>query len=97
MRSNQNNIWSSTLTDGAGSWSANKRVTDNTSALKDFPDLAMDAAGVSYAVWQDSRNRNADIFFSTLAAGGATWAANVKIPSKRRSRPARGGSATRRS
>ena len=79
LRSNQNNIWSSTLTDGAGSWTANKQVTDNTSALKDFPDVAMDSGGVSYAVWQDSRSGNDDIFFSTLAAGGAAWAANLKI------------------
>jgi RHS repeat-associated protein len=79
LRSNQTNIWSATLTDGTGSWSANKRVTDNTSALKDFPDLAMDSAGVSYAVWQDRRSGNDDIFFSTLAAGGAAWAANLKI------------------
>lgn len=79
LRSNQNNIWSSTLVNGAGSWTANKRVTDNTAAVKDFPDVAMDSNGVSYAVWQDSRNGNADIFFSTLSAGGAVWAANVKV------------------
>ncbi len=79
LRSNQTNIWSSTLVDGAGNWTANKRITDNTAALKDFPDVAMDSTGVSYAVWQDRRNGNDDIFFSTLAAGGATWAANVKI------------------
>jgi RHS repeat-associated protein len=41
--------------------------------------VAVGSDGTSYAVWQDSRNGNADIFFSTLSSGGATWAANVKI------------------
>lgn len=34
LRSSQTNIWSSTLVDGAGIWTANTRVSDNTSAQK---------------------------------------------------------------
>jgi RHS repeat-associated protein len=79
LRSSQNNIYASTLTAGGSTWAANKKVTDNTAAVKDFPDVVVDSAGVSYAVWQDSRSGNADIYFSTLAAGGSAWAANVKI------------------
>jgi RHS repeat-associated protein len=80
LRSSQNNIWSSTLIDGTGSWTTNKLVTvDNSTALKDFPDVAMGADGTSYAVWQDSRSGNADIYFSSLPPGGSTWSANVKV------------------
>src|SRR5207249_747028 len=64
---------------GGSTWAANKRVTDNTAAAKDSPDVAVGADGTSYAVWQDSRSGNADIYFSTLTSGGSTWAANVKI------------------
>ena len=35
--------------------------------------------GTSYAVWQDSRNGNADIYFSKLTSGGSGWSANVKV------------------
>lgn len=79
LRSSQNNIYASTLASGGSAWAANKKVTDNTAAVKDFPDVAVGADGTSYAVWQDSRNGNADIFFSSLTSGGSTWAANVKI------------------
>jgi RHS repeat-associated protein len=79
LRSSQNNIYASTLASGGSTWAANKKVTDNTAAVKDFPDVAVGADGTSYAVWQDSRNGNADIFFSSLTSGGSTWAANVKI------------------
>jgi RHS repeat-associated protein len=81
LRSNQRNIYSSTLAAGGSAWAANKRVTDNTSSsvAKDFPDVAVGADGTSYAVWEDSRNGNADVFFSSLTSGGSTWAANVKI------------------
>ena len=79
LRSSQNNIYSSLLTAGGSTWAVNKKITDNTAAVKDFPDVAVGSDGTSYAVWQDSRNGNADIFFSTLASGGANWAANVKI------------------
>jgi RHS repeat-associated protein len=79
LRSSQNNIYSSTLASGGSTWAVNKKITDNTSATKDFPDVTVGSDGTSYAVWQDSRNGNADIFFSTLPSGGSNWAANVKI------------------
>ncbi len=80
LRSSQNNIYSSTLINPWTAWTPNKKITDNTAAVKDFPDVAVGSDGTSYAVWQDSRNGNADIFFSTLALGGSTWATpNVKI------------------
>jgi hypothetical protein len=54
LRASQNNIYASQLNlAGCTNWCPNKRVTDNTSALKDFPDVAVDAANTAYAVWQD--------------------------------------------
>jgi RHS repeat-associated protein len=74
FRSSQKNIWASTLTNGTGSWAANTRVTpDNGTSDKDLPDVAVGADGTSYAVWQDNRNGNFDIYFASLPAGGAAW------------------------
>lgn len=41
--------------------------------------LGLAGPETAHAVWQDSRNGNADILFSTLGNGAAAWAANVKI------------------
>jgi len=79
LRSSQTNIYSSTLASGGSTWAANKKVTDNTAALKDNPDVIVGSDGTSYAVWQDSRNANPDIYFSKLTSGGSTWSANVKV------------------
>lgn len=80
LRATQNNIYSAQLTTPGGTtWGANKKVTDNTAALKDFPDVAVGADGTAYAVWQDSRNGNVDIYFSKLAPGASAWTANAKI------------------
>nr|MDP9281444.1 hypothetical protein [Chloroflexota bacterium] len=84
LRASQNNIYASQLNlpscTPPTSWCPNKRVTDNTSALKDFPDVAVDSANTAYAVWQDSRNGNVDVYFSSLANGAMNWVTpNVKI------------------
>src|SRR5438093_13345336 len=54
-RSSQKNIYSSTLVAGGSTWAANKKVSENTAAVKDFPDMAVGSDGTSDAVWQDSR------------------------------------------
>jgi len=80
LRSSQNNIYSAQLTTAGGTaWGANKKVTDNTAALKDLPDVAVGTDGTAYAVWQDSRNGNADIYFSKLTPGAAAWTTNQKV------------------
>jgi len=78
-RSNQWNVYSSRLVAGGSTWAANLRVTDNTVSRKFTPDLAVGADGTAYAVWEDDRSGNSDIWFSTLPAGSSTWSANVKI------------------
>lgn len=81
LRSSQTNIYSArTTTPGGTAWAANVKLTDNTAALKDFPDVTVGLDGTAYAVWQDSRNGNPDIYFSKLPPGpNAVWTANVKV------------------
>jgi RHS repeat-associated protein len=78
-RSNQWNVYSSRLAAGASTWGSNLRVTDNTSSNKFTPDVAVGTDGSAYAVWEDNRSGNADIWFSTLAPGSSIWSANTKI------------------
>jgi RHS repeat-associated protein len=78
-RSNQWNVYSSRLVAGGSSWGTDLRVTDNTVSRKFTPDVAVGADGTAYAVWEDDRSGNMDIWFSTLPAGSSTWTANVKI------------------
>jgi RHS repeat-associated protein len=80
LRSSQNNIYSArTTVPGATTWAANVKVTDNTASVKDFPDVTVGLDGTAYAVWQDRRNGNDDIYFSKLLPGAPAWTANVKV------------------
>ena len=81
FRSNQKNIYSAQLAVGGSTWGTNLKVTDNTAADKDFPDVVVGADGTAYAVWQDSRNGNADIYYAKLPPGGNSWTttANAKV------------------
>ena len=60
-----------------GSWGASVRV-DDESRHKAWPSIAVDSSGNAYAVWQDYRNGNDDIYFSYRPAGGE-WAPNVRV------------------
>lgn len=79
FRSNQWNVYSARLAAGATSWSANLRVTDNTSARKELPDVAVAPDGTAHAVWDDDRNGNFDVFHATLAPGATAWSVNRKV------------------
>lgn len=80
LRASQNNIYAAQLTAAGGTtWAANMKVTDNTVAVKDLPDVAVGVDGAAYAVWQDSRNGNADIYFAKLSPGASAWTTNVKV------------------
>jgi RHS repeat-associated protein len=80
FRSSQKNIYSSQLAVGGATWAANLKVTNDSAADKDFPDVVVGGDGTAYAVWQDSRNGNADIYYAKLPPGGNTWTTpNVKV------------------
>lgn len=64
-----------------GSWETNVRVDDDPGgrASQITPDLAVDGSGNAYAVWTDTRNGDADIYFSYRAAASSTWGINVRV------------------
>jgi len=78
-RSNQWNIYSARLAAGGSTWGTNMRVTSNTTSRKDRPDVILGPDGTAYAVWEDDRNGNYDIWYSKLPAGSSTWSTDVKI------------------
>src|SRR6266851_5298654 len=66
---------------GAGGWSANVRVNDDTraAALQSTPRIAVTSGGTAYAVWEDDRAGNSDVWFAKLAPGASGWTANERI------------------
>lgn len=78
-RSNAWNVYSSRLSAGGAAWEANLRVTDNGTSRKFSPDIAVGADGTAYAVWEDDRSGNWDVWFATLPPGAPTWTVNQRI------------------
>ena len=63
----------------AGAWSAAERVNDDATLVDQrHPSLAVDNAGNAYAVWQDPRNGDDDVYFAYRQAGGV-WSANSRV------------------
>jgi hypothetical protein len=73
------NVYSSRLVAGGLAWAANLRVTDNATSRKFDPNVTIGADGTAYAVWDDDRAGNSDVWFSTLLPGASSWTANVRI------------------
>jgi RHS repeat-associated protein len=78
-RQNQQNIYAATLPSGSSTWSANQRVSDNTSSSKSSPDVAVGPDGTAYAVWVDKRTGSGDVYYATRAPGSSVWSANVRV------------------
>jgi RHS repeat-associated protein len=72
-------IYSARLPAGSTTWSANMKVTSNTSSIKGQPDLSIGPTGITYAVWLDRQSGNEDIWFASLPSGSTTWSTNTKI------------------
>ncbi|UCE74295.1 MAG: exo-alpha-sialidase [Methanomassiliicoccales archaeon] len=78
-------IYFANSTDGGNTFSANKKVNDESisdpvgDALQYNPSLAVDDAGFIYLVWVDERNRNPDIYFAKSTDGGNTFSTNKKV------------------
>ena len=65
-------------------WTPRIVVNDDAARYDNaFPEVAVDAAGLVYADWYDHRSDllgiGTDIFYSTSATGGATFAASAQI------------------
>ncbi len=78
-RSSAWNVYSSRLSAGGATWAANLRVTDNGTSRKFTPDVAVAVDGTAYAVWEDDRAGNFDVWFSKLSLGAASWTVNERI------------------
>lgn len=78
-RSNAWNVYSSRLPAGGIAWAANVRLTDNGTSRKFTPDVAVGADGTAYAVWEDDRAGNSDVWFAKLPPGASSWTANERI------------------
>jgi hypothetical protein len=64
----------------AVSWAASAKVnTDTGTALQDNAAYAVGSDGTVYAVWEDSRNGNTDIYFSSRNPTTGVWAAETKL------------------
>lgn len=79
QRDSNPGIYGAKRTSG-GEWSANEQVDDDIAggASQDWPSIAADASGNTYAVWRDLRNGNADLYFAYRPAG-EDWGTNVRI------------------
>ncbi len=68
-------------TDGGSSFGQSVRVDDGPAGSTQLnPRMTVDASGAVYAVWQDSRSGNWDIYFSKSTDGGVSFSRpNVKV------------------
>ncbi|MEO0010350.1 MAG: hypothetical protein ABIK51_07525 [candidate division WOR-3 bacterium] len=67
----QDGIFYASSNDYGASWSVRERVNEDSINNQSDPDIAVDANGCAYIVWQDGRNNRQEIWFSTNSVVGA--------------------------
>jgi hypothetical protein len=89
---NKLNIYASQLGVGGTTWARTSSSPINTPAAKGSADVTLARYGIARAVWQDSRNVDADIYAASIASGVSAWlmpecrtACPVHLPSAGRS------------
>jgi BNR repeat-like domain len=65
-------------TDGGTTWSASKRLTENSGWSSD-PAIAANSGGTIHVVWDDTTPGNTEIFYRLSSDGGATWGASKRL------------------
>jgi hypothetical protein len=60
-------------TDFGVSWDTPDKKVNTGSGDQSYPSIAVDNQGNIYVVWEDFRNGNYDIYFSSSSDGGKTW------------------------
>jgi hypothetical protein len=60
-------------------WAPNVRVNEPAAGDQQHPQLAGGPSGDIYAVWQDTRTGESDIFSSRLPPGGSVWWPNARL------------------
>jgi hypothetical protein len=62
------------------SWATGAKVnTDTGTTVQDNASYAVGSDGTVYAAWEDSRNGNTDIYFSSRNPSSGVWAAETKL------------------
>lgn len=81
FRNGNFDIYASTRSPATGTWSANKKVNDDTKGNKSQtrPRVAVDGSGNALAVWYDQRSNQNNIYASRLPAGASTWNASLRV------------------
>jgi hypothetical protein len=64
--------------DGGVTWTADKRLTDNTGDSYE-PDIIIVSGSNVYVVWADNRLWTSEIYFKKSGDGGATWTADKRL------------------
>jgi len=79
-RNGHSDIFFATRAVASATWSADVQVNDDaTTEGQSQPAVALDADSNAYAVWQDNRSGEPDIYFAYRAAVSTTWSANVRV------------------
>src|SRR6266581_4202691 len=79
---NNGDIYFSLRDPVTGSWSANERVSDDATGRTQWnAAIAVDGAGVAYAVWQDQRDgkKTPDTNIYASKRSGGAWGANLRV------------------
>jgi hypothetical protein len=77
-RNGSPDIYFDTSNNGGASFGVDVKVND-VSSTSDFPKIAVDSDSNIYVAWQDSRNGNLDIYFSSSTDTGTTFSADLRV------------------
>jgi hypothetical protein len=78
-RSGTAEIYYNTSSDGGVSWGAAKRISGSTGSPALEPAITVQDNGIVYAVWQDSRNGDDDVYYARSIDSGLTWNAAGRV------------------
>ena len=76
-RDGNTEIYYKRSTDGGGSWSADTRLTTNSSD-SEFPSVSVSGSAV-HVVWVDLRDGNREIYYKRSADNGENWGADTRF------------------
>ena len=76
-RDGNDEIYFKRSTDGGNSWEADTRLTNN-SEVSALPSVII-SGSIVHAVWDDTRDGNAEIYYKRSADGGVSWGTDTRL------------------